>query len=102
MRLRAELEQVFLKRAAGGVEAQLVLERESGARERSTMTLAAVELAAASRLLGRALARQIDVSGVGRCRVRVARAQGLVDDVGLRDELRSAFAAERRRLERAA
>ncbi len=102
MRLRALLEQVFLKRGSGGIEAQLVLERESGARERSTLTLATFELPAAARLLGRTLARRDDVAHVARCRVRVQRGTTLSDDDRLRDALRTAFREERRRLRGAA
>lgn len=102
MRVRALLEQVFFKRGSGGIEAQLVFERESGARERSSLTLATFELAAAARLLGRTLARRDDVAHVARCRVRVQRGADLSDDELLRDALRAAFREERRRLRGAA
>lgn len=98
MRVRAQLEQVFLERGSGGVEAQLVVERESGARERSTLTLATFALPEAARLLGRTLARRDDVADVDRCRLRVQRGAALSDDESLRDALRAAFREERRRL----
>ncbi len=97
MRLRATLAQVFLTRRSGTVEARLVLERESGARERETLTLPVTEVAAAAALLGRVLARRDELESVAQCRVRVARAGELVDDAEARDRLRKAFAAERAR-----
>ncbi len=97
MRLRAAFEQVFLARGSGGVEALLVLVRESGARERETLVLAASELPLAAALLGRTLARRDDVESVASCRVRVRRGGALVDDAALGEELRSAFDGERRR-----
>ena len=102
MRVRAALEQVFLERRSGGIEALLVFERESGARERSSLTLASFELPVAAGLLGRILARRDDVADVARCRVRVQRGAALSDDVRLRDTLRAAFREERRRLQDAA
>jgi hypothetical protein len=98
VRLRAELEQVFLHRRGGTVEARLVLERESGARERLTLILPVAEHAAGAELLGRLLARRDDVASVARCRLRLARGAAMVDDAALRDALRAAFAAERGRL----
>lgn len=99
MRFRAALEQVFLARRSGSVEARLVLERESGARERETLLLPVTEFAAAAALVGRAMARREDVSSVARCRLRVARGSALADDTALLDALREAYLAERSRQE---
>lgn len=94
--MRAGVEQVFLKRRGPVTEALLVLERETGARERVTLTLPSDDLARAVRLLARHLAQTPDVSGTERCRVRVERGGTLVDDHALRDALRAAFVRERR------
>jgi hypothetical protein len=94
--VRASVEQVFLKRRGPVTEALLVLERETGARERVTLTLPSDELAEAVRLLARHLARTPDVDGVDRCRLRVDRGGTVVDDHVLRAALRAAFVRERR------
>lgn len=99
MRLRAALEQVFLARRSGTVEARLVVERESGAREREALLLPVTDLAAAAVLVGRTVARRQDVTSVSHCRLRVARGSALEDDTALRDALRAAYRAERTRQE---
>jgi hypothetical protein len=95
VRLRAELEQAFLVRTSGGIEARLVLVRESGAREREALVLASGELPAAAALLGRTLARRDDIARVAACRVRVRRGGALVDDAALLEALVSSFEDER-------
>ena len=92
--MRASLDQVFLTPRAGVTEALLVLERETGARERVTLTLPSSDLRHAVELLARQLAYRGDVSGLGRCRLRRERGGALVDDRALRDALCAAFARE--------
>ncbi len=95
--MRRELEQAFLRRRAGRYEALLVIERESGARERTTVVLGSDDPRAASRALGRQVARAglaDDTSGV---RLRVERGGDLVDDIALAELLTAAFEEERRR-----
>lgn len=90
--MRATLEQVFLKRRGPVTEALVVLERESGARERVTLTLPSDDLRGAVDLLARHLTRRPDLAGADRARLRVERAGELSDDHALRDRLRDAVA----------
>ena len=93
--MRASVEQVFLRRRGPVTEALLVLERESGARERVTLTLPSDDVHRSVQLLARHLVQRPDVSGVAHCRLRVERAGSLADDLALRDALRAAYARER-------
>lgn len=92
--MRSSLDQVFLTPRAGVTEALLVLERETGARERVTLTLPSSDLQRAVELLARQLAYRGDVRGVSRCRLRRERDGALVDDRALRDALCAALARE--------
>jgi hypothetical protein len=94
--VRRRLEQVFLRRRAGRIEALAVLERESGARERHTVPLPSTELEAAARLLGRELGRSGRADSVRGVRVRVERGGSLVDEPGLAQVLERAFEVVRR------
>jgi hypothetical protein len=95
--VRRELEQVFLRRRSGRYEALAVIERESGARERSTVQLPAEGLEEAARALGRHLARSALADGTRGARVRVERGGTLHDDAALAALLTAAFDEERRR-----
>jgi hypothetical protein len=95
--VRRTLEQAFLRRRAGRVEALLVIERESGARERITLQLASVDLDDAARAVGRQVARAALADRTDGVRVRVERAGDLSDDPALGEVLTRAFEAERRR-----
>lgn len=97
MRLRATLDQVFLTPRGGTVEALLVLERESGRRERETVALPAADARAAAALLGRLLARRDDLRSVAACRLRLAGPGAMRDDPALRGVLVDTFREERRR-----
>lgn len=94
--MRRRLEQVFLRRRAGRIEALAVLERESGARERHTVPLPSAELETAARLLGRDLGRSGRADTVRGVRVRVERGGSLVDEPGLAQVVEHAFEAARR------
>lgn len=96
-RLGRTLEQVFLRPRAGGVEALVVIEVETGARERLTLPFAGADLAGAARALGRHLARTGSVDRAHGHRLRVERKESLADDAALAGVLVDAFAAERRR-----
>lgn len=74
----------------------MVLERESGRRERETLTLSAADARAAATLLGRALARRDDVRSVSGCRLRIAGPAAMRDDRTLQAVLVEAYRAERR------
>jgi hypothetical protein len=95
--MRRALDQVFLRRRAGRFEALLVIERETGARERVTLPLSASDVAAAVVVLGRHLARSAAVDTLSGARLRVERGGGLVDAPELAAALAAAFASERRR-----
>ena len=97
MRQRATLDQVFLTPRGEVVEALLVLERESGRRERETLALAASDVRTAAVLLGRALARRDDVRAVSGCRLRLAGPSAMRDDPALQGVVVEAFRVERRR-----
>jgi len=97
--MRRDLEQVFLRPRGGAIEALVVVERESGARERAVMPLPHAEPSAAADTLGRQLARSGAVDRVRGVRLRVERAGALRDDAPLAARLVAAFEAERRRAE---
>ncbi|QRN81256.1 MAG: hypothetical protein JK586_07400 [Nocardiopsis sp. BM-2018] len=88
---------MFLTPRGGVVEALLVLERESGRRERETLSLAAEDARTAATLLGRVLARRDDLRSVARCRLRLAGPAAMRDEPSLQRLLGEAFHAERRR-----
>jgi hypothetical protein len=91
------LEQVFLRRRSGRYEALLVIERESGLRERVVVPLAEGQPEAAVTSLGRHLARSGSVDDVSETRLRVEAGGSLRDEPGLARRLAEAYAAERRR-----
>lgn len=82
-----ELEQLFLRRKGGKIEASMVFEDPAGGRHRETLPLTASDPGAAVVILAGYLARRGDVIGAPRLRVREERAAGLID----RDDLRVAF-----------
>jgi hypothetical protein len=92
--MRRTLEQVFLRRRSGRIEALLVIERESGGRERETLLLPSEDERAAASLLGRQLARRGRVDDVHDVRLRVDRAGSLQDEPELADLLVGAFLDE--------
>lgn len=89
-----ELEQLFLRRRAGRVEAMMVLEDPSGARHRETLPLPHTDALEAVAALGRILARRGDVDDAPRLRVREDRGGEWVDRPDLRDAFHAAFEAE--------
>jgi hypothetical protein len=95
--VRHELEQAFLRRRAGRYEALLVIERETGARERTTLFLASDDPREASRALGRQIARAGLADDTRGVRLRVERGGDLTDDAALAELLTAAFEEERRR-----
>jgi hypothetical protein len=95
--VRRELEQVFLRPRAGRFEALLVIERETGARERSTLQLPDATPDDAVRTLGRQLARTGVALRARGVRLRVERGGGLHDDPRLAARLAEAYLEERRR-----
>lgn len=92
MRVRSELDQVFLRPRGATVEALVVLDAETGARTRETLVLPSRDLHDAVRMLARALVRRPGFTGARRCRLRVEHGGRLRDDLRLRDALRGAVA----------
>lgn len=90
-----ELEQLFLRRRGGRIEAFLVFEDPAGARHRETLPLPYADAESAAEALGRILARRGDVEDAPRLRVREERGGGLHDRPDLRDLFLEAFDAER-------
>jgi hypothetical protein len=95
--VRRELEQAFLRPRGGRYEALLVIEHETGARERATLLLPHADLEGAARALGRHVARSALADRTRGVRLRVERAGTLGDDAELAAALTEAFEAERRR-----
>ncbi len=92
--MRADvLEQLFVKRRAGRVELTLVLESESGARQRRTVTTPAEDDEGAMRYLARYLA-QDGAKLHQRLRVRRESGTALEDAPQLKSALLAAFGAE--------
>ena len=89
-----ELEQLFVRRRAGRIEASLVLEDPAGGRHRETLPLPYDEAAAAVAALGRHLARRGDVTDAPRLRVREETGGRLVDRPAWRDIFLDAFDGE--------
>lgn len=92
--MRRTLEQVFLRRRSGRIEALLVVERESGGRERETVPLPTEDVVQGARLLGRQLARRGRVDAVHGVRLRIERSGSLEDEPALADALVGAFLDE--------
>lgn len=89
-----ELEQLFLRRREGRIEAAMVFEDPSGARHRETLPLPYADPLEATSALARILARRGDVAGAPRLRVREETSGGLNDRPDLRDAFRRSFEAE--------
>lgn len=90
------LEQLFVKRRAGLVELMLVLESETGARQRRTVSTPSANDAAAMRYLARCLA-QDGAKLHPRLRVRRESGEALEDAPQLKDALLAAFGSETKR-----
>ncbi|CAN5661370.1 hypothetical protein BH23DEI1_BH23DEI1_22810 [soil metagenome] len=78
------------------MEALLVIEVETGMRERTTLPLVDDDPLAAARRLGRHLARSGTAVRAGGFRLRVERAGALHDESTLAKELLESYRAERR------
>lgn len=94
-----ELEQVFVRRRAGRVQVDLVLEDPAGGRHRETLPLPYDDAMLAMEALGRILARRGDVVDAPRLRVREETSGGLVDRPAFVAAFGRAFEAERVREE---
>jgi hypothetical protein len=93
-----DLEQLFVARVGGRIELRSMLLDSVGRRTRPVHVAPTADERDAVAWFGRVLARDASVRSVRKVRLRVARADALVDDPGLAAALRSAFAAERARL----
>lgn len=89
------VEQLILQRSGGSIEALVVTEAPSGARQRERWPALAPDVETAIDRIAVQLARRGDVDGIGRnLRVRVARGDELARRSDLADRLRTRWAAE--------
>lgn len=89
------IEQVILTRSNGSVEALVVTESPSGARQRERWPALAPDLETAIDRIAVQLARRGDVDGVAKAvRVRVGRGEDLLTRRDLADRLRTRWDEE--------
>lgn len=91
MQQELSLQQVFLRRRGGQLEALIVLENLAGATYRETLPLATADRAEGVRKLARQLASRGTVSEVARLRLRVEAQGALQDDAALKQLLLREF-----------